>query len=131
MKKEDTFCRVVDIPEWCYVHDSKFLIGAKACEAVTEHCCGEAGEYCDSEIHNATTNTKTSFDVMIHAGYGHFFGNRHYYTREPFSIGRIKREANQSLCGATTERLERDDLRRPVECKRCVEIAARLETANV
>lgn len=71
-------------------------------------------------------STSTSFRVMLHAGYGHFSGTTHYYTDSAFAVGRIRRDADQSLCGASSGLVyPAPERQTEAECRKCREIAGR------
>jgi hypothetical protein len=71
------------------------------------------------------------FKIYLHAGYGHFVGNFHYYATQRIQIGKAKREADQSLCRAVSYRIENSgpnpDQR--FVCKRCKAMADRVPAA--
>lgn len=77
----------------------------------------------------AESQISTLLRVMLHAGYGHFTGTTHYYTNAPIQIGRIKRDADESLCRARSELVYSVRSGPPDQkpkCRRCCQIAQRL-----
>lgn len=74
-----------------------------------------------------SNTTEATFRVLLHIGYGRFTGTTHLYTTSPMTIGRIKRGADESLCGAPMpERIDDRTGKERAACKRCTEIAKRV-----